>query len=461
LLLAPGRALSRGRLHDPAVVLLSCAAAFAVGWAVVEMPTAALLPAAAVASLPLLLSAHARIIFVVFGMLLIFGTSEELTLPKLAYLAGLGVAAGGAIFNVQTVARTPAFHTLKPLVLSSFALVALVLVSFPVAEFQGTFLRDWLRDSAPYVMAAMAPLFALDAYASLSKRALERLLLGAGLLGALSFAVTWMERRGIGTLGLDVLGLPTILLGAALFAYAMSALIQGDKRRGLWLGAGVLTFALLISSGTRTSFILLAAPFAIAFGSTRQLGRRSLRLAIALPLVMVLVAVAAQSVLKAADADEAIVRERISLLFESGSQQDGSYIERVNATRTAWESFRSSPLVGIGPGAEFTYAAADGQVVITRNIDTPILLLARFGLVGLVWVVIFAVAYIAVIRRLARADPQPTVSRLALIGFGSILLANALLLVPFEDKGFSAAILLLFALALRESFGEPRPAARR
>ncbi len=101
---------------------------------------------------------------------------------------------------------------------------------------------------------------------------------------------------------------------------------------------------------------------------------------------MVLVAVAAQSVLKAADADEAIVRERISLLFESGSQQDGSYIERVNATRTAWESFRSSPLVGIGPGAAFTYAAADGQVVITRNIDTPILLLARFGLVGLVWV---------------------------------------------------------------------------
>ncbi len=233
LLLAPGRALSHGRLHDPAVVLLSCAAAFAVGWAVVEMPTAALLPAAAVASLPLLLSAHARIVFVVFGMLLIFGTSEELTLPKLAYLAGLGVAAGGAIFNVQTVARTPAFHALKPLVLSSFALVGARPRLLPgrrssrePSSATGCATRrrtSWRR---------MAPLFALDAYASLSKRALERLLLGAGLLGALSFAVTWMERRGIGTLGLDVLGLPTLLLGAALFAYAMSALIQGDQRRG-------------------------------------------------------------------------------------------------------------------------------------------------------------------------------------------------------------------------------------
>ena len=459
-LLTPARALSQSRAQGPATLLLCCVAAFAVGLALVRVPVVAVLPAAALAALPLLVSAHLRIVFVVFGMLLIFGTSEELTPGKFAYLAGFGAAGVGAFFNVQTLARTPAFAALKPLVHASIALVGLVLVSFPVAQFQGTPPRDWLRDSAPYVMAALAPLFALDAYASMSKRALERVLVLAGLLGAFSFAATWWERRGIGTLGLDALGLPTLLLGAALFAYAMAVIIQGGPRRGTWLAAGVLTFALLISSGTRTNVILLAAPFAIVFGAARGRGRRSLRLAVALPVVIVLVAVATQSVLKIADADESIVRERIALLLKSGDRSsDGSYIERVNSTRAAWDSFTSSPIVGIGPGAPFVWEGADGTIFTTRSIDTPVLLVARFGLLGLAWAVLYFVSYAVVVRRLARVDPRPTISRLALVGFGAILLANALLLVPFEDKGFTAATLLLFALALRESFEEPSPPA--
>ncbi len=459
-LLLPARALSQSRAQSPAVLLLCCVAAFAVGLALVRVPVVAVLPAAAILALPLLVSAPVRIVFVVFGILLIFGTSEELTPGKFAYLAGFAAAGVGAFFNVQTLARTPAFAALKPLLHASIALVGLVLVSYPVAHFQGTPPRDWLRDSAPYVMAALAPLFALDAYSSMSKRALERVLLLAGLLGAFSFAATWMARRGIGTLGLEAIGLPTLLLGAALFAYAMSVIIQGGPRRGTWLAAGVLTFALLIASGTRTNVILLAAPFAIVLGARRELGRRSLRLAVALPVVIVLVAVATQSVLKVADADESIVRERIALLLKSGDKSDGSYIERVNSTRAALDSFRSSPIVGVGPGAPFIWEGADGTIFTTRSIDTPVLLVARFGLLGLAWAVLYFISYAVVIRRLARIDPRPTISRLALVGFGAILLANALLLVPFEDKGFTAATLLLFALALRESFEEPRlPAA--
>lgn len=460
-MLAASRGFTYAGYQDRLMVAAAAVMAPLLGWSVVEMPAVALLPVAALGALPLLVSARARVLFVVFGVIFIFGTSDELTMSKLAYLAGLGAAGVGALVSLYTLTRTPAFAALRPLVYASIGLVALVVMSLPVAELQGAHLRDWLRDSSAYVMAAMVPLFALDAYAAFSKRALERILVVAGLLGALSFAVNWLARRGIGTLGLDVLGLPTTLLGASLFAYAMAALMQGGQRRVFWLVTGVLTFALLISTGTRTTLVLLAAPLAIVFGSSQRVTSRSLRLVVILPLVVVLVGLTAQSVLKLANADEDVVQHRIELLFESGSKRDHSYIERVNSTRVVWDAFRSAPLLGIAPGSSFTWDDSAGVPKTARSVDSPILFLARFGLVGLAWVVGFAVAYLALIRRLARVDGAPTVSRLALVGFGGILLADCILLVPFEDKGFSAALLLLVALALRETFGPPRvPAAR-
>jgi O-antigen ligase len=460
-MVAASRGFTDGVYQDRLVVAAVAVMAPVLGWSIVKMPAVALLPVAAIGVLPLLVSARARVLFVVFGAIFAFGTTDELTLSKLAYLMGLGAAGVGALVSLYTLTRTPAFAALRPLVYASVSLTVLVVMSLPVAQLQGASVRDWLRDSAAYVMAAMVPLFALDAYSAFSKRALERILVVAGLLGALSFAVNWLARRGIGTLGLDVLGLPTTLLAASLFAYAMSALMHGGQRRTFWLVTGVLTFALLISTGTRTTLILLAAPLAIVFGSSQRVASRSLRLVVILPLVVVLVGLAAQSVLRLADAEDDVIQSRIELLFASGSQRDSSYIERVNSTRVVWDAFRSAPLLGVAPGTYFTWDDSAGIPKTGRSVDSPILFLARFGLVGLAWVVIFAVAYLALIRHLARVDGAPTVSRLALVGFGGILLADTILLVPFEDKGFSAALLLLVALALRETFGPPRvPAAR-
>ena len=439
--------------ESPLAAVAIALAAVALGVAVAQAPALALLPLVAIGGLVLLLSPLARVVFFVFGMIFVFGTTDELTPLKLAYLAGLGAVTIGSLLHLRTLLATPAVRAARPLLVAAVLLVGLVLVSFPSSFVGGTSPKAWLRDSAPYVMTAIAIVLAVEAQDSLSARTLRRLLVAAGLLGATAFAVVWLERRGLGTLGLEKLGFPTVLLGAALFAFAMSATIQGSRHRTAWILTAGVTFALLVSTGTRTSLVLLVAPFAIAFGSGRQLAQRSLRLLIAVPVLVILVFLGAQSILKVVNADEAVIQSRIQALFSSGSETDRSYIERVNATSSAWDLFAASPLLGAGPGTEISRPDSFGREIVSTSVDSPVLFLTRFGLLGFVWLAVFVAAYIGVVRRLARAHPNPTVSQLALVGFGAIVAFETVLLVPFEDKGFSAALLLLLAIALKETIG--------
>jgi hypothetical protein len=56
------------------------------------------------------------------------------------------------------------------------------------------------------------------------------------------------------------------------------------------------------------------------------------------------------------------------------------------------------------------------------------------------------------------------VASLALLGYGGIVAAYAVLQVALEDKGFAVGLILLMAIALRDTFGDadvapftPRP----
>jgi len=177
-----------------AVVVVSAA----TGAALAIEPLLALLPIAALVSALLLVSGRARIIFVVFGGLLIFQREQGLDTSKMAFLLLFAVAFVGAFHNLRTMRNTRAFRLARPLLAASTAFAALVALSGVVAYNNGIPLGGaWLRDVAPYLLFVSAPIFALDAQASLSRRALVALLVGAGTVGAISFAVSWLERRGI------------------------------------------------------------------------------------------------------------------------------------------------------------------------------------------------------------------------------------------------------------------------
>jgi O-antigen ligase len=398
----------------------------------------------------LVVNGRARALVVVFGALLVFQSSAELNAPKLLYLAAVAVCVGAALFRLPLLTTTRAYHDLRPLLRSSAVMVALIVFSFFVARSNDVLVTAWLRDVAPYLMVAVAPLFALDAQASFSPRALRRLLVLAGLLGALGFATRWLTNRGIADLGFIPVGLPTLLLASTVFSYGFSSLLHGTRRRIAWIVLTSVVFAMLLSTGTRTTFVLLGAPLAIVFGSRKRLGQRALRLAVAVPLAAIVVFASAQALLTLTDADRAALTKRMEVFQSTGDRtSDRSYLDRVSQNEAAWELFRDSPLVGIGPGRTIPWNNSFGVRQENPTIDSPLSYPAKFGLVGLASTLVFVAAFAATLRRFNRRTGEATVAQLALIGFAAVVAGWSLLQNPYEDKGFSIALIVLLAVASR------------
>lgn len=438
------------------VVLGWTSIAAACGVALALEPRLAPLPVAAIASVALVLSARVRVVVVVFGALTVFQSSDELTLPKLGYSMALVVAVGAILWRLPYLSRTAAYTDLKPMLRASVVTMGLIACSLPVAHLNGVPFTSWLRDIAPYVMVASAPLFALDAQASMSARSLRRLLVAGGTLGALAFTVRWLTNRQITDLSFVPVGLPTLLLASTVFAYGIAVLLHGNQRRLAWAALTAFVLAMLVSTGTRTSLVLLLAPLAIVVGSRRRFAQRSVRLVVAAPLVAVLVFLGVEVVVRATNADRDALAARTSLLLSTGDRRaDMSYIDRLAQTAAAWDAFRSSPVLGTGPGKPIVWTDSLGREQSWTVIDSPVSFLTKFGLIGLIAAAFLAAGYVATVRRLSARTGARTVSQLALVGYGAVIVGWSLLQNPYEDKGFAIGLILLLAVASREAADAP------
>ena len=421
-----------------------------VGAAIVWNPILAALPIAMLASALLLADGRLRTLFIVIGALAIFQSSEELSPLKAGYLLGVGVCFLGAIHRVAVLRTSDAYRVALPLVRISLAFVALIFVSLPVATATGIPKIDWLRDAAPYVFFALAPLFALDAQSSMTKRALERLLVLAGIVAAVSLAVTWIERREIAELPIARFAFPSLLLAAALFAYATAHALEGPARRGRWIALAALVLTLAVVTGSRVNLLLLVAPLAIAVGARRHLARRTVRLAVAGPILVGIMLIAFQSAVNLTGGRESVLVERQALLFSIGDERiDQSYTDRTIQAEAAWDVFAAHPFLGVGLGYRFEWTDAAGAVQSSFNPDTFVTFLANFGSLGIIAIAIFVIGYISFLRSLARNRPA-RIPYLTLIGHTAVIGAVAFQAPPFEEKGLALALLLLLALALRE-----------
>jgi O-antigen ligase len=440
------------RVPGWAIAAASAGAAAGLGWAYVNHRSLALLPALVLLSLPLVLSAWARVVVVVFGGLTVFQSSDELTSAKMLYLFALGVSFGAILVRLPTLRGTPAFRDLTPLLRASIVTFVLVALSLPVSALNEVPQKDWLRDVAPYVMVACAPFFALDAQASMSAKALRKLLVLGGVLGALGFTARWLTNRDLADLSFIPVGLPTLLLASTAFAYGIAVLLHGERRRLAWAALTSFVFAMLLSTGTRTALILLAAPLAIVAGSRHRLAQRTLRLLVAVPVVALLVVLSAQAVVSVTNADRDALATRAELLFTTGdTRTDYSYLDRLAQTAASWEAFRSAPLLGTGPGKPFVWTDAFNQRRETTTVDSSVSFVAKFGLAGLVALAFLVVGFFSSLRRFRARTGQPTVIQFTLVGFGAVVAAWTLLHNPYEDKGLALGLILLFAAAAREA----------
>lgn len=436
---------SGGRLSQGVALLVACAL---VGAAVAIRPVIALVPLAALMAALLLIDGRARIVFVLFGGLLVFQRGEGLDTPKMAFLALFAVAFLGALVNVRTLSHTLAYRLATPLLLASVAVAALAAISLVVAHNNATPLAGWwLRDIAPYLLFATAPFFALDAQTALRMRSLVALLVATGTFGGVAFAIHWLDRRGIAHINASRFGLASHFVAAGLFAYAMSAVIHARRRK--WLALASLILALLLITGNRATLVLVLAPLAIALGARRHRLTRSVRVAFVGPVAIAVTLVVAAVGVRIAGADEASLARRLDILRSTASSSDASYRERLGQAEVAWSVATSNPILGRGPGTVFVWSTVDRRQVSSFVLDTPLTFPAKFGFVGLLILVYVVWKYWSFVRSLIRLQ-GPTIASLALIAYMAIIAGTALGVSPLEDKGLSFGLMLMLALALGE-----------
>ena len=211
-----------------------------------------------------------------------------------------------------------------------------------------------------------------------------------------------------------------------------------------------LILALLVTTGTRTTIVLLVAPLAIALGARRQLAARSVRLALLGPATVAATLLFGGAFIGISGADTELLQERLAILRASGDTSgDASYNERRDQTKVAWDRFESAPILGAGPGTTFEWRTQDGVPVSNSFLDTPWCFQPSSGS-SACRLCVRAREVLSFLSRLRRLE-EVGIGQLALTGYLAVVLAITPLVLPFHDKAFSFGLLLVLALALQEA----------
>jgi hypothetical protein len=422
-----------------------------------------------------------RALLVVFGGLLTLQASNQLDAPKVAYLVAASAALCGSVVAVWQARLELSTIFLRPWLITSGVILGILAVSFPVALAHGSSATNWLRDASAYVLFAAAPWLAVD----LARAASSRLILGggliAGLLGAASFVITWVQRRQLLDLPIDRLTLPSMTLGSGAYCIAVALAFRSHGwQRAAWILLSVAILGGFLVTGSRTTFVLLAAPAAAVLIDVWQRGRIKLATDV-LPVAAQFAAIAivlsvsfggfpslgSSSIGPSPNpsgpaggsgisgsgeppqptpAASKRLEDRFSTLDDVVSGRDQSLQLRIEQSRVAWNEFVSSPLLGIGPGHVFSYMATATIEAQALTLDTPLMVVAKFGIFGLLMtgaiIAAFMHAVVSLVRRSGPAWPA-----LILAGYGAVLLALIPFGWPLEDKGTGLALVFLLALA--------------
>ena len=411
-------------------------------------------------SVGLLVNARLRLVTVLGGSLLALQSTEGFSLAKAAFAAMVIVAVAGAALGLAGEDGRAWRRRNGSLIGLSMLFGLLLVASLPIALSGGAPLQSWLRDVAPYLLFAAAPLLAIDAARAFSQRMLATTLLIVGGLGAASFMIQWLARRGLAALAVERLTFPSFLLATALFCYAIACIFVADRHRTVWLIAAAGSFSALIITATRSTLVLLFAILLAPLISGR--GSRGLaRAATYVPILTCVTIVAIYTLATLLPLDRGATVDRLSTVgnMVSSPTIDASGDERVAETRAAWRVFTEHPLGGTGPGHEFSWTQP-GSMVVKRsfNIDTSVSYIAKFGLLGLALVIPLIVNIVAIcIRRYPSGEVSA--SRVAAILYFVVVLVWSVLGPPLEDKGFVLALMIILAMRLKARSQMRRPGA--
>jgi len=438
-----------------AATLLSVALA-----ALIVVGGKALAAAVGAAGLALILaSARFRLVFIVFVGMAVFQSSAEVSTAKTGYVIGamlaICVAAAESIRHRDARAE-PAFNVVF---LCSVLLLGVLSAPTAVGVMSGTDLTSAVRDALPYVLLAASPVLALDAARGFDQRALRGIFATVGALAGIGFAINWLNRRGLATIGVAHLLLSSFILCGAAVSYAVSRVVDGSERGRLpWLILACAVPGFIFVTGTRAGLLLLVIPMVMFLIASRlTILQRVVYGVVGFAAAIAVIAVVALTLVSVFGVDRARLDERLSSIpgFRSTALATASLDERAAERRDAIQVWKQHPVVGAGAGVQFRWVSPTGVNRSAFTIDSLLSFPAKFGVIG----VIALLAWLAAVGRLTmkrrRAGAQ--IAGDALIVFAVFAALYGYLASPLEEKGLAFALIFMFALLLVESGWRRRP----
>lgn len=393
---------------------------------------------------------RARLLLVIFGGLVVFYSSSGVSALKALYLLCLpviGVRGCLSLTPLRDDGETAGMQ--RAAMLASGLMALMIAMSLPVAVLNNDSPTIWLRDVVPYLLIALSPLVAVDAARNITRIFLERTLLAAGLLATAGFVVWNVKVRHLAALPFGELLYPSPLLGYALFSYACAQLLF---RRGgytvVWGLVASVLLAAMLGAGSRLSLIMLVAPFVMLLG--RGGLKRSLRTLCVIVAAALIVTLTVGIMAPALGISTKVVSDRVRLTESAilHPARDGSIKARFSEGSAAWRLFEDAPVLGEGPGHLYQqYFPGSGANANRFTVDSAVSVLAKFGVLGTGCFIAALVVMVLCVRRSQARDV-----RAAVTGFAAVTIVSFPVSNPFEDKGFGFAVMLLMALALRDTF---------
>lgn len=420
-----------------------------------------------------------RLAIVLFGGMVALQSSPTFDAAKIGYLAVTALCLIGASIAAWRARDALELRFWRPWIASSVALATLIALSLVIARANGIAITDWARDAAAYALFAAVPIFALDGGAFASRKLLVAMLLVAGLLGGLSLATEWLGRRDILELPFARIAFPSGQLPGMLYLFAMATSFTSGRGSARWPVLAGAILGLFLLTGTRSSLLLLVGTLAMALLAARARIPSTVRIFLLHGVVAVAVVVAFQVALAlpvvmrvgqptpepgssgaTATLTPSVLGDRFGSIFTlvGNPSSDGSIKERVAQYRAAWALFVSSPIVGVGPGHSIKWIDVSGYPRTGFTADTPLVMPAKFGLLGILVFLGPVLAYGSTVRASLRRDRRSAIT-LTLVGYGVWTLVSLGLGFPIEDKGVSLALILLLSLALAERAAHRPPEA--
>ncbi|MGN7190382.1 hypothetical protein [Curtobacterium sp. MCBA15_004] len=418
--------------------------------AVTISPRAILVLPAALALVLVVRFSWARAAFFMLGAFLVFQTSSGLSTPKVFYFAVVALSVLVSLARLRRISHDPVIHNLKPAYLGGLGIILwqlLFVLPYSVGV-RGVSVENWLRDGATYVLIGCAVIIAMDAVSSTSTRLARGLVIAVGTVAAFSFASRWISARGlVGAADTDgdatLLSSLTALTLAVALAFTLA--LAGTRLRWLWLLLGVVFVLAILVTGTRTGVVFGAVLVGIVGSRVKM--RAPVRRVLAGAGIGVAAVAAAIPITASFFTNEDFLTQRLTSIWSTiqngvGSDQSGAI--RGRAYEYCLQIWQQHLLLGRGEGWAFVNPTT-GVLGSDFSVDSPLVYLAKFGIVGcLVLATCLVSIFVPLIRR--GRSSNWLLENTAVRGCAAILLA----LLPFgatlEDKGFGITIALAVLL---------------